>query len=179
MAEPAAVRKPTLSEEQVAGNRVQVAGGKVTVACKETNGVILRIFRFVKVKQPKPGGYDDVDKPVETSRITVHGPASRVGERRTVQIVGGYALTRNVDRDFWAKWMEQNKDSYLLENDLIAAFDKHESAVAWAKDHRAVTSGHEPLRPRGPGDKTGDPRLPAPGPNLRPITDHEEKDDEY
>ena len=74
-------------------------------------------------------------------------------------IVGGYALTHNVDADFFSTWLEQNKDSDLVRNRLVFAHAKPDLATGQAKEQAEVRSGLEPLAVPASGEKVKDPRV--------------------
>jgi hypothetical protein len=166
-AEPSAPQTPTFPTAK-AGR----AGQKVTVACKLPNGLILRVFSWAEQDLPILGGGFKTEKvsiPMGEP-VLVHGTAFPYGELPKVLIVGGYALTPNVDADFWDLWLEQNKSSDLVRKNQVRAMEKPDDASAWAKDHATVQSGLEPINPgsvkRNGRDVPADPRMPRGGPNI-------------
>jgi hypothetical protein len=60
-------------------------------------------------------------------------------------VSGGYALTPGVSKDFWERWLEQNKDTPLVQNKLIFANTSVEDASAKAKDFQKNRTGMEPV----------------------------------
>ncbi len=68
----------------------------------------------------------------------------------------GFALTHGVDAEFFARWLEQNKDTEMVINGLIMAHGDEDSLEDMTKERRKVDSGLGPLNP------DGDPRSPKP-----------------
>ena len=138
------------------------AGAKVTVACKLPHGLILRLFEMESANEPvMGGGYREVKRARQTgSTVRVNGNAVPFGVRPDHPIVAGYALTHGVDKDFFDEWMKQNRDSDIVKNHLVFAYERAESARDAAKDHAKQRSGLEPIEP------DTDPRLPKGGRNL-------------
>lgn len=60
---------------------------------------------------------------------------------------GGYALTPGVPADFWAAWLEQNKDTDMVKNGMIKAQPDLESLAADAAEHANADSGLGPMNP--------------------------------
>jgi hypothetical protein len=123
--------------------------GKVVVACKVPNGLILRIGHFVPVFVPvMGGGMKEVQewRPGEIS-VTVLGPARPIGGDARVPTAHGYGITYDVDADFWKKWSEDNKDHDALKNHQLYAHEKNEFVVKWCAEHASVKSGLEPIVP--------------------------------
>lgn len=123
---------------------------KIVVGCKLPNGIVLEL----------PG------KP----RVYIKGSAVEIGlpsERRTVQDLrtpailapGGFALTCDVDADFWKAWSTAYADMEVLKKGLLFAMPKQQDAAAHAKDMAKERTGLEPIDP----DKMGDglERVPA------------------
>jgi hypothetical protein len=121
--------------------------GTVTVACKLPNGVILEL---------KGKG-----------RVTVRGnavealPPTVPGERRrSVQplapaliVSGGYALTPDVDEDFWNAWVETYAGLEIVEKGIIYALPRAADARAKSREMGDLKTGLEPIDPgnMGPG----------------------------
>jgi hypothetical protein len=141
----------------------------VTIACKMPRGMTLRLFDMVDSREPVMGGgfreFKIAQPRAETVRI--YGNRAPYGMTPPVPIVGGYALTPNVDAEFWAEWKKQNAEHDAVKNRLIFAYDKPESASAAATERAATKSGLEPMDMRmilDPKDNTrkiaADPRVP-------------------
>lgn len=120
-------------------------GAAVDVCCKLPNGLHLAVFRMEDHVEPvMGGGVRTVQRAVPEGRVTVRGTGRRLDDPR---IVGGYAVTRGVDADLWARWMAQNKDSDIVRNGLIFADEKPAMATGKAKEQADIRSGLEPLDP--------------------------------
>ena len=136
----------------------------VTVACKIPSGLRLQLQQETTFWEDTPSGakqrkrFDRVG-PV----VIVQGPANPVGQaprgyRRPV-IAGGYGLTRNVDREFFEKWMEQNAQAPVVLNRMIFAEDSTQKAADHAREWKDTRSGHEPLQMSADGKSIVDPRV--------------------
>lgn len=125
------------------------AGSTVTVACKLPHGFDLRVFASEDYQEPvMGGGWKSVKRAVETGpRYLLAGVAAPFGMSPKAQMVTGYALTHNVDADFFSKWLEQNADSDVVKNRLIFAAPKPLDVEARAKENEKTRSGLEPLVP--------------------------------
>jgi hypothetical protein len=123
--------------------------GTVSVACKVPSGLHLRLFSMEDFSEPvMGGGTRTVKRAVETGqRVTVKGFAHPIDKAPTAQIAGGYALTPNVDADFFAAWLAQNADSAIVKNKLIFAADKPTYAESKAREQEEIKSGLEPIDP--------------------------------
>lgn len=127
---------------------------KVLVACKIPNGLILRLFKPEEVDYPLlGGGYKRVTeyKPIPGAQVELAGPATPFGQMPNAPVAAGYAITP-VEKDFWDKWLEQNKDAAVVENGLVFASEKQGNVVAQARDNRKnkVKSGLEQIDPANP-----------------------------
>jgi hypothetical protein len=60
--------------------------------------------------------------------------------------IGGYAITQ-VPKDFWDKWMAQNKDYEPLKKGFIVAWEKQDTVEGTAREKVDEMSGFEPLNP--------------------------------
>lgn len=140
--------------------RVPKGTRTVTVRCKHPAGLLLRVFDLHDVEVPGRDGTKTEKMAHQVGdTVKINGcriPLDRNGTPKEIDflIVGGYALTPDVDADFFAKWMSQNKDSDMVKNDLIGYASTEEAAKKEAKDRRKVLSGLEPLVP------DTDPRIP-------------------
>jgi hypothetical protein len=120
----------------------------VTVACKLPNGLRLRIFKMREISEQAPGGPRTIEQSFQVGpTIVVRGPALPFGVVPSELIIGGYALTKDVPRDFWETWLEQNVDLDCVQKGLIFARKNTDDAVAKAKDRSTIKSGLEPLDP--------------------------------
>lgn len=121
----------------------------VTVACKLPHGMILRVFDMVEKDEAVMGGGFRTAKVAQerAARVMINGNAHPQNEAPRSQIAAGFALTHNVNKEFWEQWLSQNKDSDVVANGLIFAHGSESSAVAESKDKVAVRSGLERLDP--------------------------------
>ena len=119
--------------------------GVVTIGCKLPSGIHLCIFAMEPAFEPVlGGGMRETKRAVPVGRVTIRGTGRASDDPR---VVGGYALTPNVDADVWAKWLADNKDADLVKKGLIFAHAKHDSAEAIAREHKNERSGLEPVDP--------------------------------
>jgi hypothetical protein len=149
------------------------AGGKVTVACKHPPGIIIRAFEWKEEPVPVFGGGVKIEKVARPTgdQVVIHGPASPFGVLPQVAVVGGYALTPDVDQEIWEIWLEQNKNSDLVKKHQIHAYAQPDKAAGWAKEHGSVRSGLEGINLGTVKDKDGkerpaDARMPRGTPNI-------------
>lgn len=140
----------------------------VVVACKMPNGMILHLQEEYTDHEQTPNGVRDVKRHRKIGDgVFVAGCAMPVGVPNPPKksIVGGYALTRGVDAEFWTKWLEQNKDAPYVRNGIIFAMPSRDAAEEKADEQEAIKSGLEPLDPTFTTAKDGtivpaDPRYP-------------------
>lgn len=123
--------------------------GTVTVGCKIPNGLMLQIYNMVDHDEPVfGGGVRVVKRAVQVGpRIKINGPARYMGQELPHDIKGGCGLTYGVDADFFAKWLEQNKDAPYVRNGLVFAqpTGKPGEIESQIRDHKKLKSGMEPL----------------------------------
>lgn len=137
--------------------------GTVTVACKIPNGLILRLFEMVDTTEVMPNGHRTIKKaqpkgePVRINGYSREFMAPRAG------LASGFALTRNVDADYWEEWLNQNRDADYVRNGLIFAQVQTADTKAKAKELRDVSDNQGPLVPdtdrRIPQRRTRDGKL--------------------
>jgi hypothetical protein len=87
-----------------------------------------------------------------------HGLHLDVGDVRVTlagtnaaQVIGGYGITENVDKDFFDKWMSLNRESAAVKGGFIFAHDKAEHVKGKAAERKDVRNGFEGLDPKKPG----------------------------
>lgn len=110
----------------------------VTVACKLPHGLVLSVVNESGVQETHT---------LKGSRLP-YTPDGIVINRNEVS--SGYGLTPNVPADFFAKWLEQNRDMRAVKEALIftAAKGDLNSARDQAKDlEKHTTTGLEPIDP--------------------------------
>jgi hypothetical protein len=71
------------------------------------------------------------------------------------QLATGFALTHGVPKDLWDAWFEENKNSAVITNRLVFAFEKVDSVQGMARENKSADSGLGPLTP-----DSGDRRMP-------------------
>ena len=163
---------PPKHKPPVATTKTGHAGQKVTVACKVPNGIVIRAFEWKEEYVPVFGGGVKLEKVARPTgdQVLIHGPATAFGEQPKVLVVGGYALTPNVDAELWEIWLEQNKNSDLVKKNQVTAYER-DGAAGFAKEHASTRSGLEPVNPGIVKDKDGkerpaDVRMPRGTPNI-------------
>lgn len=120
----------------------------VTIACKMPGGVILRVFEWVEVEYPLPGGGTRPVKEaweIPDARFVVKGVAHEAGKSPDAPMSYGYALTPGCPKELWDKWLEQNAKSDMVKNKLIFAHVQEASVKSIAKENKDGKSGLEPL----------------------------------
>ena len=81
------------------------------------------------------------------------------------RIVSGYAVTDGVPKDLWEAWIEAHKNSAVVKNHCIFAYEKPGMGDGDAREHKEALTGLEPFQP------DTDPRRPRPrNPNTGPVT---------
>jgi hypothetical protein len=123
--------------------------GVITVACSIPNGLVLRVFDKVEKQEPVLGG--GIRKTTEAvarpQMVLIHGPGRAIGEDPKAPISNGYALTHNVDADFFAEWMKQNAQHEAVKNQLIFASDKPDTVSGMSAERAKIKSGLQPIEP--------------------------------
>ena len=161
----AAVAQPSHPEAAAADHVIKaaVAGAKVTVACKIGVGWFdLQLCEKRIVKENTQTGPRDIEQWFRLPRIVrIRGTAyprgtPPEGYPERPEMVGGFALTRNVDKDFWDEWEKQNSRSPFVQNKMIFAYESNDAVVGQAKELAETLSGLEPLNPKK------DSRMPKP-----------------
>src|SRR5579859_3696857 len=135
----------TATKEAVQG--AEEASKTVFVACKMPHGVVIRDFVERTEKEVVlGGGVRDVPvfRPVGP-KIRIKGPVVPSAFIRMVEVHGGYAITAGVPAGVWRRWIEWNKDSGFVKNNMIYGHEKKERVLSWAKERAAEKSGVEPL----------------------------------
>lgn len=118
--------------------------GTVDVCCKLPGGLHLTVWRMDEFVEATPTGNRTAPRAVAAGRVTIRGTGRREDDPR---IIGGYAVTRGVDADMWARWLEQNKDSDAVRNRLVFAAEKSVMAEGQAREQSQLVSGLEPMNP--------------------------------
>lgn len=138
----------------------------VTVACKMPNGLLLRLFNMEPYfENVLGGGKRETTKARQIGQtVKINGTATPFGSAPACLIVGGFAMTPGIDREFFDRWLEQNADSDVVKNGLIFAHGKATFATGKAKEMTLVRNGLEPINPertiRDGKSVAVDPRIP-------------------
>lgn len=123
--------------------------GTVSIGCKIPNGIVMRLHQYVEQDVPLLGGGFQKQKiALPTGKeITLKGWARKMNEAPALLIDGYCAINSEVDADFWAQWLEQNKNAQYIKNGMIFAVSNDKSAIAKAREEVERRSGMEPLDP--------------------------------
>lgn len=84
---------------------------------------------------------------VEGKDVTLNG----FSKNQVVQ--DGHGLTYGVDKDFWDKWLQENKDTKLVKGGFIFAHENAGKTKAEATEKKGNKSKTEPLK-QGDGVET-------------------------
>ena len=123
----------------------------VTVACKMPNGLRLRVYRMVEQYEQAPGGPRRADVARQVGdEVVVRGCAVPFGEMPEYAIIGGYALTPGVPRDFFEEWLRQNRDNPIVVRNLIFAHELRDHVEGRAREQANLRTGLEPVDPANP-----------------------------
>ena len=142
-----------------------MANGFVHVACRLPQGLRLRIFEQHEIDEPTPTGLRKakISRPVlkngteEILEYVVPGYNPGLNKLPANYIVVPGFRTVRVPADFWAKWLEQNKDAAIVQKRIVFAASTEPDVQAMIKEAESanVRSGLEPLAEKN------DPRIPS------------------
>lgn len=121
--------------------------GSISVACKMPNGLKLRVFKPIQEFDDVVGGGKrpaTIWKPYGDA-VEIKGNAVPREQEKYFPTEYGFAITSNIDKDFWDVWLEQNKESDIVKNKIIFAFEKKADIQVESKKLESVRSGFEPL----------------------------------
>lgn len=133
----------------------------VTVACKIPHGIVMQLCQETTYwEETMTGGKERKRYDRTGEKVFIRGNGRPVnppqGFPEPGPSAGGYGLTYDVDADFFARWMEQNKRAPMVINGLIFGMTTIAGATAKAKEQSGKRSGLEPL------EIDNDPRVPKP-----------------
>lgn len=145
--------------------------GTVTVACNVANGLVLKLYKFEN-KYEAVMGLPDAKRLTKEAvldesqgTVTLFGPAPEISKdpaHRCIVVRGlnnsAYALTPNVNAEWFAEWLKQNEQNPIVRNGCVFAYADEASVRDAAKDHKEFRSGLEPLTTGT--DANGQPRDP-------------------
>lgn len=137
----------------------------ITVACKIPNGIIIQNHELIDGFEPVFGGGS---RPIKTSRpignpIKINGSSRPLGsDPDAKRVIGGYALTYNVPKAEFERWLKDNEQLDMVKNKLIFAHVDPARVADEAKEFKSLRSGLEPLNTesRNPDKTYVDPRMP-------------------
>ena len=129
--------------------------GTLTVASKMQLPLALQLqHKTQREVEMYGGGTKTVDVYFKDEKVVVlAGCAIDRGKPSEVHLAGGFALTHNVDADFWNEWVAQNKLFPPYAKGLIFAMEKPGATENEAKTRVKVKSGFEPVDPDNPPDE--------------------------
>jgi hypothetical protein len=142
----------------------------VAVACKLPHGLVVRDFVKVTRSEPTLGGGSRAFEVYEHvgPRYRLKGPAPALARNpitRSTEIVGDYAITEGIPADVFERFVEANKQSAFIVNQLIYGHEDGRRVRSWARDHEKTKTGFEPLdvtpTSRGGQMVVADARIPA------------------
>lgn len=161
------------------------AGGKVTVACKVPNGLVLRLYNQEEVDVQVLGGGVRTEKRAvlneEAGQIVLRGCANtQVGAPNgfspDAETAGGYGLTFGVDAEFMEEWLRQNKKADYVTKGIVFIQTSAERARDEGRDNEKVWSGMTPLAqdddPRRPRSLRATDEITADKENMRQRPQH-------
>lgn len=133
-----------------AGNRQRSNEQPHTVAPKTTKEVIA-----VGCKLPHGIHMDMRQAGMPTERVTLKGTNSlQSGAIQRISMIGGFAVTENVPKDFFDAWMKNNKEHPAVKNGLIFHHKQLASVVEMGKEREGeLRSGLDPIDPKNTGVK--------------------------
>ena len=125
-------------------------GSTVSVGNKLPYTMILRLHDFHEASEPVMGGGS---RTVRTAHqigesVVIRGSGHPVNKAADIQIVGGYALTHGVDKDFFERWLSQNSDLDTVTKGLIFARNNHSDVEAGAREQAGLRTGLEAGNPK-------------------------------
>jgi hypothetical protein len=135
-----------MADEQKNPGNFRKSGDKVTVACKLPHGLILRLFDMVPIEEQTQGGTRSTKRAQPLDEV-VHIKGYLTDQKgKTFQhpaMRPEFVTTPNVDKEFFDRWMRENKDSDVVKNKLI--FAHATDAAGEAREHKHSKNGFEPI----------------------------------
>lgn len=122
----------------------------VTVACKLPHGLLLQLQRPITIAEPTTTNPDRTVTRYERfgKVIPINGCAIPMDRPSSKELRGGYALTRDVDADFFSKWLEQNKGLSAVEGGFIFASEQPAVIDKYINQGADKRTGMEPADPQ-------------------------------
>lgn len=137
----------------------------VIVACKVPNGLILQNHVLVDDFEQVFGGGVRAIKKGQAVGDPIHiiGPVRAVNaDPDAKRVIATFALTYNVPKAAFEKWMEDNKALDIVRLGMIYAYNSEADVAARAKEYRGLKTGLEPLDTtsmKSDGKTYADPRM--------------------
>jgi hypothetical protein len=121
----------------------------VTVASKLQLGLQLQLQApYTVTEEVFGGGVRDKTRYHKTGKtVVIAGCALDRGGPSDKHLVGGFALTPGVDKEFWDAWLEQHRDFPPVKNGEIFAYERLATVTGEAKEKASLKTGGEPLDP--------------------------------
>lgn len=121
----------------------------ITVACKLPHGLVLRLFDMVDGNEAVAGGGFKVIKRAQPRpEVVVLNGYLTQHKGSSIPIaspLSSYALTHGVSKDFFDRWIDENKELDLVKNGLVIAHAKDTAGAA--REYKGTTNGLEPINP--------------------------------
>lgn len=157
MGEPAKNLEPAKPRSEDSNARTSTA--TVVVGCRLPFGLVLQTYKLVDASESVMNGPARDFKIARKTgaRFVLNGSRVRIGQERSWEIANGAGLTYGIPADVWDKWLEDNKDTPLVQNKIVFAHARVNEVKAIAKDASQIRTGLEPYSPDGK-----DPRRPKP-----------------
>lgn len=137
------------------------AGQKVIVACKiAVPWFELQLCEEREVFENTQTGPRQIKQSHKVGKVVrIRGTAYPAGTPPTgfpskPQMMNGYALTENVEKDFWDAWSAQHAKAPYVMSKMIMAYDSLDSVRGVSKERAGEMSGLEPM------SQDRDPRIP-------------------
>jgi hypothetical protein len=151
----AAIRNPgSVSDAHGEIARPSSGGSKVVVGCKLGIAYIdLQLCRIEdKFEQNMQGGRTVKEAVRIGSVVRIRGTAYPRGTPpkgfpSAPEIVGGAALNRGVDAEWWREWEKQNHLNPLVLNKMIFAHESEDAVRGAAREMSGILSGLDPINP--------------------------------
>lgn len=77
--------------------------------------------------------------------IDVDGKVVHLLGANSSNVIGGYGLTENVDKDYFEKWLKQHANQRYVKGEMVFAQSKTNSAQSKASENASVKTGLEGL----------------------------------
>lgn len=77
--------------------------------------------------------------------IDVDGKVTHLLGANSSNVIGGYGLTENVDKDYFEKWLKQHANQPYVKGEMVFAQAKTNSAQSKAAENASVKTGLEGL----------------------------------